>query len=304
MAALLLAGCGARDGRVPGTPSPQPVYRMTPRQVDGYLAQLQATEPDLRQRIAAIGRRTIGQPYRLNLLGEFPYQIHDDLPMFSLNYSDCVVFAEQTYAMALSGSWEEFFWMLQRIRYRDGIVGVATRNHYTEQDWNVNNRWLVTDVSAQLAGQDAATYELTVDRATFLRTRHGTPADLPVTRSTETYVPTAVVPRVLGRLADGDFVNVVSTRDGKYWVSHVGLVVTAPDGTRQFLNSAEPQVREETFDAFVARASRRAGEQASTGKPVTRLAGFKFLRLNDEIVVPPALPQPRPMPARSPHAPG
>ncbi|WUR10874.1 DUF1460 domain-containing protein [[Empedobacter] haloabium] len=297
--AALLAGCGNRDGHAPGTPLPQPVYRMTPQQVDGYLARLQATEPDLRKRIAAIGRRTIGQPYRLNLLGEFPYQVHDELPMFSLQYSDCVVFAEQTYAMALSASWEEFFWMLQRIRYRDGVIGVATRNHYTEQDWNVNNRWLVTDVSADLGGQDAASYELTVDRATFLRTRHRTEAALPVTRSRETYVPTTVALRVLGRLTDGDFVNVVSTRDGKYWVSHVGLVVTRPDGSRHFLNSAEPQVREETFDTFIARAARRADEQARTGKPVTRLAGFKFLRLNDAIVVPPALPQPRPL--RAPH---
>lgn len=297
--AALLAGCGNRSGHVPGSALPSPVYRMTPQQVDTYLGQLQVNEPDLRKRIAAIGRRTIGQPYRLNLLGEFPYQVHDELPMFSLGYSDCVVFAEQTYAMALSASWEEFFWMLQRIRYRDGVIGVATRNHYTEQDWNVNNRWLVTDVSAQLAGQDGATYELTVDRAAFLRTRHRTEAALPVTHSTESYVPIAVARQVLGRLTDGDFVNVVSTRDGKYWVSHVGLVVTAPDGSRHFLNSAEPQVREETFDAFIARATRRADEQARTGKPVTRLAGFKFLRLNDAVVVPPALPQPRPL--RAPH---
>jgi hypothetical protein len=42
--------------------------------------------------------------------------------------------------------------MLQRIRYRDGVIGVATRNHYTEMDWNVANRWLVTDISADLAG--------------------------------------------------------------------------------------------------------------------------------------------------------
>jgi len=75
-------------------------------------------EPDLRKRIATIGRRNIGQPYKLNLLGEFPYELHDTLPMYSLSASDCLVFAEHTYAMALSSSWEEFFWTLQRIRYK------------------------------------------------------------------------------------------------------------------------------------------------------------------------------------------
>lgn len=287
LSCAMLAACA-------GVGDPLPIHRMTPEQVDAYLRRMQRDEPDLRRRIAAIGRRNIGQPYVLNLLGEYPWQLHDRLPMFSLTHSDCVVFAEHTYAMALSGSWEEFFWMLQRIRYKDGVIGVATRNHYTEQDWNVNNAWLVTDISDRLAGADAARYELTVDRAAFLRTRHGTEADFPVTRSVETYVPAAHVERVLAQLADGDFVNVISTRGGQHWASHVGLVVTQPDGSRHFLNSAEPQVREESFAAFIERVARRARDQAAAGKPALQLAGFKFLRLNEPVVVPPMLPQPRP----------
>jgi hypothetical protein len=34
--------------------------------------------------------------------------------------------------MALSRDWTGFMRLLQRIRYRDGRLGVATRNHYTE----------------------------------------------------------------------------------------------------------------------------------------------------------------------------
>eukprot|EP01034_Spumella_vulgaris_P044755 gene44755-55691_t len=97
-----------------------------------------------------------------------------------------------------------------------------------------------------------------------------------------------------GTLQDGDFVNVISTRDGGYWASHVGLIVTAPDGKRMFLNSAEPQVREESFEQFFARTAEREARNAAEGKNGQKLAGFKFLRLNDNIIVPPALPQPRP----------
>ncbi|MDB5933181.1 MAG: hypothetical protein JWQ01_525 [Massilia sp.] len=270
------------------------IYQMTPVEVDSYIRAVRAAEPDLRKRIAAIGRRNIGQPYKLNLLGEYPYQIHDTLPMFSLEQSDCVVFAEHTYAMALSQSWEEFFWMLQRIRYKDGVVGVATRNHYTEVDWNINNNWLLTDISVDLAGADGPSYALTVDRARFLKTRHHTDSSLPVQNSREYFVPAERVDAVAAQLQDGDFVNVISTRNGAFWASHVGLVVTAADGTRNFLNSAEPQVREESFAAFVARTRAREQRNAAAGKPGQMLAGFKFLRLNDNIVVPPALPQPRP----------
>jgi hypothetical protein len=267
---------------------------MTPVEAGRYVAWAHQSEPDLRKRIAAIARKNIGQPYRLNLLGEFPYEVHDDLPMFSLDHSDCVVFAEHTYAMALSQSWEEFFWMLQRIRYRDGVIGVATRNHYTEMDWNVANRWLVTDISAELAGPAGPAYSMTVDRARFLKTRHHTERAIPVETSRQAYVAKDQVAAIASQLQEGDFVNVISTRNGEYWASHVGLVVLGADGERHFLHSSEPQVREETFASFIARAGAREERNRQEGKNGQVLAGFKFLRLNDNVTVPPMAPQPRP----------
>jgi len=311
-AALLaiLAGCatppGARPASTTAAAATPPaavsldsilgkqIYQMTPPEAGRYVAWAHQAEPDLRKRIAAIARKNIGQPYKLNLLGEYPFEVHDDLPMFSLDHSDCVVFVEHTYAMALSQSWEEFFWMLQRIRYRDGVIGVATRNHYTEMDWNVANRWLVTDVSADLAGAAGPSYAMTIDRARFLRTRHHTEADIPVESSRQAYVAKDQVAAIAAQLREGDFVNVISTRDGEYWASHVGLVVLGPDGERHFLHSSEPQVREETFESYIARASAREERNRQEGKNGQKLAGFKFLRLNDAITVPPMAPQPRP----------
>lgn len=286
--AMLLAGAAfARDGG-------QPLYRMTPQQAHVYIGAMHKAEPDLRKRIAAIGRKNIGQPYSLNLLGEYPFQLHDSQPMFNLAASDCVVFVEHTYAMAMSQSWDEFFWMLQRIRYKDGVIGVASRNHYTEVDWNVNNSWLVTDISAALAGPGGPAYAMTVDRAGFLKTRHQTEASFAVQETTQPYVDKTQVTRALTGLDNGDMVNVVSSKDGKVLVTHVGLVVIGADGQKMFLHSSEPQVREETFDAFIARAAQREARLLSQGKNPQKLAGFKFLRLNQPILVPPAAPQPRP----------
>jgi len=308
--AAALAGCATPPAAPPPAPSvvasqPQApatietilqkqIYQMSPVEVGRYVAWVHQAEPDLRKRIAAIGRKNIGQPYTLNLLGEFPYEVHDNLPMFSLDHSDCVVFAEHTYAMALSQSWEEFFWMLQRIRYRDGVIGVATRNHYTEMDWNVANRWLVTDISADLAGPAGRAYSMTVDRARFLKTRHNTERNIPVESSRQAYVSKDQVAAIAAQLQEGDFVNVISTRNGEYWASHVGLVVLGPNGERHFLHSSEPQVREETFESFIARAGAREERNRKEGKNGQVLAGFKFLRLNENIVVPPMAPQPRP----------
>lgn len=305
-ASAVLTGCAsapATKATIPGAPPPptpiavlldKPIYKMTPFEAGQYITHMHGAEPDLRKRIAAIGRQHLGQPYSLHLLGEFPYEIHDSLPLFSLAQSDCVVFAEHTYAMALSQSWEEFFWMLQRIRYRDGVIGVATRNHYTEMDWNVANRWLVTDISAELAGPNGPGYAMRVDRARFLRTRHNTVREIPVETSRQTYVPKDGVAAILDQLQEGDFVNVISTRDGEYWASHVGLVVKGPNGERHFLHSSEPKVREETFASYMARVATREADNARSGKRGQVLAGFKFLRLNETIAVPPMAPQPRP----------
>ncbi len=258
---------------------PKQIYQMSPQEAGAFIAELRRAEPDLRKRIAAIGRRNIGQPYKLNLLGEFPYELHDTLPMYSLSASDCLVFAEHTYAMALSSSWEEFFWTLQRIRYKDGVIGVASRNHYMEVDWNINNRWLLWDASA------GASYAMRVDRAQFLLSQHHVQRDIPVQDTVEAFLPVARALQEFGTLGEGDMVEVVSLRKGQHMVTHVGLVVLDTQGTRRLLHSAAPEVREETFEGFVTRTQARANNG---------LAGFKFMRLNETIVVPPAAPQPRP----------
>jgi hypothetical protein len=281
----------------------KPLFRMKPAEVGHFVAYLHEAEPDLRSRVAQLARKNIGQPYELYLLGEFPYETADAQPLFSLEKSDCVVFAEHTYAMALSQSWEEFFWMLQRIRYKDGVIGVATRNHYTEMDWDRQNAWLVTDMSTELAGDRAGSYTMEVDRQRFLKTRYHLERSIPVETSVQSYVPKDVVAAVESQLKDGDLVHVISTKNGSYWASHVGLVVTGPNGERHFLHSSEPRVREETFASYIQRATEREARHAAEGKPDKVLAGFKFLRLNENPEVPPMAPQPRPTPPAPPAAP-
>jgi len=306
-AALLLAACAHRPPPTPGQLDAagrvgigaaqltelldKPLYRMQPAELGRFLAWQQLDQPALRQRIAALARKNLGQPYELYLLGEFPYETYDQQPLFELAKSDCVVFAEHVYAMALSASWEEFFWMLQRIRYRDGVIGVATRNHYTEADWNVANAWLVQDATAAL-GAPTRPYRQRIDRKAFLKKQFKIERDIPVQQFDDVYIAKQDVAAVESQLQDGDFVNVISGRAGSYWASHVGLIVTGADGSRRLLHSAEPEVREETLQAFIQRMAERDARQAGQGK--AELAGFKFLRLNESPEPPPMAPQPRP----------
>lgn len=256
-----------------------PLYEFEETDLNIYLPYLHELLPELRDRIVHLGRKNIGQSYELYLLGEFPFETHDPLPLYNLQKSDCVVFSEHVYAMALTKDWPSFFTLLQRIRYANGQIGVATRNHYTEGDWNPNNSWLVHDITRELGGDAVIPYDQRVDRAKFLKNRYQIERDIPVQNLRDHFIPFERIEEVKPHLRDGDFVNIVNGRNGGYWVGHVGLVSIADDGTVNFLHSAQPRVREEPMDEYIRRRSAEIAERDAAGQ--ARFFGFKFLRLQE-----------------------
>ncbi len=280
----------------------KPLYEFSEAEVDVYLRYLNAFEPKLRDRVRHLARKNIGQPYEIYLLGEMPFEHYDPQPIYCLTKSDCLVFCEHTYAMALSSNWEQFIRMLQRIRYANGRIGVATRNHFTESDWNINNAWLVRDITAELARQRGVRFVQKVDRARFLRTRYGLETDIPVQEHEDVYLPFEYIDQAKSRLRDGDFVNIVRGRPakkdggkksespegkkmnnvfgGSAWVGHTGMIVLGDDGQVHLIHSAKPCVREEPIDEYIRAATENLDERDAAGKP--RLLGFKFLRLQND----------------------
>ncbi|MEM8782801.1 MAG: N-acetylmuramoyl-L-alanine amidase-like domain-containing protein [Planctomycetota bacterium] len=292
-AALLLFA-----GVITGCATPPPYQPMSPQEVDAFVADLQANQPDLRQRVMVAAHRQLGQPYDIYLLGEFPFEIDDPQPLYQLEKSDCVVFVEHTYAMALSRNWAEFFGYLQRIRYIDGRIGVATRNHYTEPQWNPNNHWLVEDVTADVAGETAVTFVAKANVAKFLRNRFDKQLDEWIIEQETAYlshehfglVHAAVA---AGQLRDGDLVQIVrgtpptpkqtTGEDGRYagaYVGHFGLLEVDDAGTPWFVHSGSPEVRRERLRDYGDRATARNAQRAAEGRP--QFLGFKFLALQDD----------------------
>jgi hypothetical protein len=257
-----------------------PLWRMTPKQAEVWFADLYEQEPDLRSRVVAIARKNLGQPYRMYLLGEYPYQLHDPEPTLDLSHGDCVVFSEHTYAMALSPDWETFYRTLQRLRYKDGKVGMTTRNHYTVADWNRNNSWLVSDISDSLGASTVTVYKERVDRSKFFR-NFGIGEDIPVETITDTFIPHHAIAEVEAGLKPGDFINVVRGTPGKSaWVGHVGIVGEVKDGKATIIHSAQPRSLEEPIQTYMARSLKGAEKKIKEGKPV--FLGLKFLRLETD----------------------
>lgn len=226
------------------------IFEFSPKEINDYLGYIHIYEPDLRKRIQHIAKKNIGQKYDMYLLGEYPFEIYDDQPLFCLDRSDCVVFSEHTYAMAFSDNWKTFFAMLQRIRYKDGVIGYTTRNHYTEADWNVNNSWFLEDVTNEIANGKIIDVTSKINRAAFFK-KYNIGQNVPIENLIWSYIPTAEIPNVLPFLNTGDFVNVVRGFNPlDVYVGHTGLISVEEDGTVNFIHSTEPEVKIQTLMSY------------------------------------------------------
>ncbi len=246
----------------------RPLYTFNESDVDRYLTALHAAEPDLRQRVIYLGRKNINQPYEIYLLGEFPFEDHDPDPIYCLDKSDCVVFSEHMFAMALSDDWWSFLKNLQRIRYRNGEVGMLTRNHYTIAQWDRHNAFLFDDLTTKLGeGQACVPLTQVCRKANFFR-KFGIGEGIPDEPISDAYIPTANVPAILKELRDADFVNIIRGNESSQYAGHVGLIAHGPDGEVNFLHSAAPAVREQPLMDYL--------------KHNRRCLGIKILRLRDD----------------------
>jgi len=229
----------------------KPLYEFSELEVDKYLGYLQVQIPDLRERINFLAHKNIGQEYDIYLLGEFPFEVYDEQPLYCLEQSDCVVFSEHTYAMALSHDWKSFMAMLQRIRYKDGVISFTTRNHYTEADWIVNNSWLIKDMTIDLAGENTKYVNSMINKTNFFR-RNGLDYATPEIDLNWNYIPAEFVKSVIGELKTGDFVNVVrGSSPENVYVGHVGLISVDKDGTVYFIHSTSPEVKKQTLVSYM-----------------------------------------------------
>lgn len=247
-----------------------PLYTFKEKEVDIYLKYLSQADPDPISKLVHLARQTIGEPYEIYLLGEGPLELYDPDPMYCLNKSDCVTFVERTYAMALSHDWPSFFKTLQRIRYKDGKVGMLTRNHETVADWDKNNSWLFDDVTKSLGeGNQSAPLRMTWKPSKFFA-KFGIGQDMPDVKIVDAYIPRDNMKNILKDLREGDMVHIVrGDPAGEQWVGHVGLVVFGEDKEVHFLHSAEPNVREQPIMDYLEKS--------------TKTIGMKFLRPRQQL---------------------
>jgi hypothetical protein len=250
-----------------GSAAPPPAApSATPERWRALAARLRGAS--LADRFVEASALFLGVPYHDGPLGEGDAGGPDPDPRVDLDRADCVTYLEQSLALALCGDAaadapvDPFLAALDRIRYRDGVVGFASRNHYMSLDWIPANAWLLEDVTERVAPAAAVDATRRIDRAAFLRERGVEPRpglDDPrdVTRR---IVPREAVAAAAPAIASGDLVFWAGRKDG-ILVVHTGLAVRDASGALLFRHASSKagKVAEEPLADYAARATFSAG---------------------------------------------
>ncbi len=221
-------------------------------------AAIAAEVPDLAARIDAVSAKFLGTPYKLGPLGEGETGEFDRDPLISFERFDCTTFVEEVAALSLEPDLEKAKTLLQKIRYKDGVVSYETRNHFPETDWIPNNMaagyladvtgkvagrrmkwvfrtirkrdWYLQKSTTDLEGFSAESEEANLARLEKLRAL-GEPfkdesARLP-------YLPLEDLPALAAKIPDGTIGNVVreSLPEKPIVVTHQVLIFQKPAGT-------------------------------------------------------------------------
>ena len=188
------------------TNAQQLIYKISKAEINNILTEKSAENLTVTERMAFYSKMFIGMPYGLTCVGDGPYALYDTNPQLTFDTTNCMVYCEDVLALSISDSYENFFNNLQQIRYKDGIVGMKTRNHYTMGDWLPENSWLLHDVVKEVAGSKAKTLTRTISHKKFFAGKGI--EDMRYVKDDRTltinYIPFDVLLEVKDNFKDGD----------------------------------------------------------------------------------------------------
>jgi hypothetical protein len=175
--------------------------------------------PDAGERIAFLSSQFLGIPYQdTTLIGDMDT---DEVFTINLEGVDCFTMIDYIEAMRLSSTFDSFSENLKKVRYRNGIISFAKRNHFFS-DWALHNGGSVEDVTEQICpGRvHSVKKQLNLKDEGLLFV----PGIRPVQREIK-YIPSAEIDdSVTSRLMTGDYIGIYSDLKGLD-VSHVGIFI-------------------------------------------------------------------------------
>jgi hypothetical protein len=248
---------------------------MSVADLDALIRKVHSSKMTNAEKIEFYSGLFLGTPYKLVCEGDGPYARYDREPLMNLKEINCMTYCELVLALALSSHYEEFFNVLQHIRYRDGLIGMATRNHYTMADWLPENSRCLQDVTRKVGGKFTKKVTRTISHKTFFEGKglKDILDVLPDRKVTIDYIPLEDLPKVVGRLHSGDIVALIQNVPAIF-SAHMLMIYKDKKG-----------------DAYFRHASMSAGttldqpyeEYITNLKKNPKYQGMSFMRVREKV---------------------
>ncbi len=248
---------------------------MSPQKIDALIRETSAKPQTITEKMNYYSQYFLGTPYAFTCVGDGEYALYEPYPLVNFDSTNCMAYCEHVLALSISDSWDNFFNNLQQIRYKDGMIGMRTRNHYTMGDWLPENNWLLEDVSRKVGGSHTKTVTRTISHTKFFQGKGIT--DLrhvkPDYEMTIDYIPKEVILDVKGNLRNGDIGALIFANKTDIFSAHMWMVMEV---NGQIIIRESTTRGMTTFDTpYEAWA-----ERVQTSK---RYIGISLMRVREEI---------------------
>jgi hypothetical protein len=221
----------------------------------------------------------LGAPYRYGPLGEGPKARYDRDPIYRRDRFDCVTYLETVMAYALAESEAQSIPLLQQIRYKDGKIDFAHRNHFTFPQWLVENhkRGIIFPTTESIGGPYLQSYHQAIPPSLWKGTRwkQRIPFSMLPTSYTVRYIPLKDIHKVLHKLPwFGWMGEVFDLPHNASTIAHVGFFVRESPNLLYFrhANAGPRGVRQ---DLLLPYAKARLRNRPKHPHP-KRILGFIF----------------------------
>lgn len=248
---------------------------MTRLQIDQLLTETAGESMTITEKMHFYSEYFLGSPYAFTCVGDGKDALYEPYPLVNFDSTNCMALCEHVLALSISDSWDNFFNNLQQIRYKNGMIGMRTRNHYTMGDWLPENSWLLKDVTRTVGAKETKTTTRTISHTKFFDgkgisdMRHVKPDY----RKTIDYIPSNALLKIKNNLAGGDIGCLIIANKTDIFSAHMWMVIEKEG--KLFIRESTTRGMT-TFDTSY-------DEWAEYVKKSSRYVGISLMRVREEI---------------------
>lgn len=128
-----------------------PGFALTNDELPDLLHRIQFLS--LKNKILQISGLLLNTSYQFEPLGEGVCGEFNQKPLYRFDLFDCETYVDTVLALALTNKQNNFYKMIQKIRYQDDEINFTHRNHFADLQWLLNNQYkgFVEDITAKIA---------------------------------------------------------------------------------------------------------------------------------------------------------